>query len=77
MPAIPFDSHSGFYFPPGRPLWPSADDQMVQSERKPLRLPLRLKELRTLACFPVSHKEESTIPRQLLAGGEMTTSCHF
>ena len=27
--------------------------------------------------FPYSNIEESTIPRQLLAGGEMTTSCHF
>ena len=43
---IPSDSHSGFYFPPGRLLWPSADDQMVQtSDRKPAGLPLRLKSL--------------------------------
>ena len=27
MPAIPFDSHRGFYFPPDKLLWPSADDQ--------------------------------------------------
>lgn len=30
---IPSFQHSGFYFPPGRPLWQSADDQMVQTIR--------------------------------------------
>ena len=30
---IPSDSHSGIYFPPGRPLWQSADDQMIQTIR--------------------------------------------
>ena len=30
---IPSDSHRGFYFPPGRPLWQPADDQIVQTFR--------------------------------------------
>ena len=33
MPAVPFDSHIGFYFPPDKLLWPSADNQMVQTIR--------------------------------------------
>ena len=28
---IPIDSHTAFYFPPGRLLWPSADNQIVQT----------------------------------------------
>ena len=30
---IPIDSHTAFYFPPGRLLWPSADNQIVQTVR--------------------------------------------
>ena len=49
------DSHSGFYFPPGRLRWQSADDPMVQTvSPETCGLPFRLKELRTFACFPVS-----------------------
>ena len=32
---IPIDSHTEFYFPPARLLWPSADYQIVQTVRRP------------------------------------------
>ena len=51
------DSHSGFYFPPGRLRWQSADDPMVQTvSPETCGLPFRLKGLRTFACFPVSQQ---------------------
>jgi len=75
---IPSDSHGGINYPPGRLLWPSADYQTVQT----IRPEACVASFQTLEgehqhSFLHPNKVVSTIPRQLLAGGEMTTSCHF